>query len=236
MHPGTFISLSIAFALLAFSPESAAQERKLSLRFLAFPAQNPPGTVELLLGEGKTIEVEIPGHELSRRYEVPPLASIMVGETVADSEGKPAFKIHGQAKGIAAPEQIILLLRKGAAKGDGFVVLPIGADTGAFAGGSFLFINASDVVINGTIGNLALNISPGKMRTLAPKPDFAGDICQVTLSYLKEGKTKRFYDTRWPANKDVRALVIFYQNPQTGRLGIAPIMDIISRNNPGAAP
>ncbi len=70
---------------------------------------------------------------------------------------------------------------------------------------------------------------------LTPKPDFEGDICQVTLSYQRGKKSKRFYDTRWPANKDARALVIFYQNPQTGRLGIAPIMDIIPRNNlPGA--
>lgn len=218
-----------ALALFVLAPVAPAQEQKVKLRFLAFPAQTPPEPVELLVGEGITIEVDTPGHEISQGHLVAPLGSIIVGKTVTDSEGKPSFKIYGQAKGIPAREQIILLLRKGRESSDGFVVLPIGADVNSFGGGSFLFVNASDLRIKGTIGNLNLDISPGKLGVLTPKPDFEGDICQVTLSYLRDDKFKRFYDTRWSANKDVRSLVIFYQNPQTGRLGIAPIMDIIPR-------
>lgn len=232
MFQKLFPVLALAMCVLPAS----AQEAKVALRFLVFPQQDIPVPVELLVGEGKTIEVDTPGHELSKRYNVTPLGSVVVGKTVKDSEGKPSFAIYGQAKAIAAPEQIILLLRKGARHEDGFTVIPIAADVKEFRGGSFLFINASELRIGGTIGNLALDVSPGKLKMLAPKPDFEGDICQVTLSYQRGEKTKRFYDTRWPANKDVRALVIFYQNPQTGRLGIAPIMDIIPRNKQPDAP
>jgi hypothetical protein len=221
----------LALVLVAASP-ATAQQARVSLRFLAFPAQNPPEPVELLVGEGKTMEVDTPGHELSPPYQVAAMNEIIVGRTITDSEGKPSFQILGRAKGISAPEQIILLLRKGAEHSDGFVVLPIAADLTSFSGGSFLFINASSLPIKGTIGNLELNLAPAGRKVLSPRPDFAGDVCQVTFSYLRDDKFKRFYDTRWSASKDVRSLVLFYQNPQTGRLGIAPIMDIIPRKSP----
>ena len=217
-----------ALAVAAISTIASAQEQKVALRFLSFPQQDPAVPVELLLGENKTIKVDTPGHELSQRYIVPALSSIVVGKTTTDKEGKPFFQIYGQAKSIAAPEQIILLIRKGQQNSDGFVVLPIGADLKDFGGASFLFINASKLRIGGLVGDQKLDISPGQLKTLNPKANFDGDICQVTLSYLKEDTVKTFFDTRWPANKKVRSLVIFYQDPETGRLGLAPIMDIIS--------
>lgn len=223
------LSTSMAMAFLALAPIAAAQQQKVSLRFLAFPAQNPPIPIELLIGEQKTMEVDTPGHEFSAPYEVAAMSSIRLGKTIIDGDGKPTFQVYGQAKALAAPEQIILLLRKGREHGDGLVVLPIGADLGSFSGGSFYFINASSLSIRGTIGNMRIDLDPGKQKVLTPKPDFDGNVCQVTLSYLREDDYKSFYDTRWSASKDVRTLVIFYQNPQTGRLGIAPIMDIIPR-------
>jgi hypothetical protein len=216
------------FLFTALTTLVSAQQQQVSLRILAFPQQNSPEPVELLIGEGKTIKVDTPGNELSRAYRIPPLTSINVGKTVIDKEGKPTFQTYGQAKSIAAPEQIILLLRKGQQNSDGFTVLPIGADLKDFGGASFLFINASNLRIGGVIGDQRLDISPGQLKTLTPKPNFDGGICQVTLSYLLEDKVKIFFDTRWPANKKVRSLVIFYQDPETGRIGLAPIMDIIS--------
>lgn len=208
-----------------------AQEQKISLRFLAFPQQNAPEPIELLIGADKTIEVDTPGHELSKRYLVDPLSSIVVGKTTINEDGEAVFQSYGQAKSIPATEQIILLLRKGDQPGDGFVVLPIAANLKDFGGASFLFINASKVRIGGVIGDKKLDINPGEKKSLSPKPNFEAGICQVTLAYLKEDKFKKFFDTRWPANKNVRSLIIFYQNPETGRIGIAPITDIIRKND-----
>ncbi len=223
-------SLFIAMA----SGIAHAQEQKISLRFLAFPQQNEPEPVELLIGENETIAVDTPGHELSKPYLVNALSLIVVGKTVVNQEGKSVFQSYGQAKSTSASEQIILLLRKGEQPSDGFLVLPIAANLNDFGGASFLFINASKLRIGGVIGDKKLDINPGEQKTITPKPDFEGGICQVTLAYLKEEKFKKFFDTRWPANKNVRSLVIFYQNPETGRIGIAPIMDIIQKGTKAA--
>lgn len=51
---------------------------------------------------------------------------------------------------------------------------------------------------------------------------------EVLEAYVKLDKEKRFFDTRWPANKNVRSMVIFFQNPETGRIGLDPITDIIA--------
>jgi hypothetical protein len=221
-----FFSIT-TLAILVVSTSAIAQEKKMKLRFLLFPEQNKPEAIELLIGEKETIKIEAPSHELSGSYLVPPLSSIVVGKTLVNDEGKSEFQTYGQAKSVPATEQIILLLRKGRQSSDGFIVLPIAADLKDFGGASFLFINISKLRIGGLIGDKELDIKPGERKTLSPKPNFEAGICQVTLGYLKNDKFKKFFDTRWPANKNVRSLVIFYQNPQTGRIGMAPITDII---------
>jgi hypothetical protein len=218
-----FIALATSFLLLANAP---AQQEKISLQFLAFPKQMRPEPIELVVGEGKTIEVDTPGNELSSAYKVPPLSSVMVGKTTTDGEGEPVFEVYGKGKGISATKQIILLIRKGKESSDGFVVIPINAEQANFAGGSFLFINASALNVGGTIGDKKFALKPGQQKLVTPKADHEGDICQVTISYQRDEKWKTFYDTRWPANKTYRSLIFFHQDPETGRLGIAPIVDM----------
>lgn len=79
------------------------------------------------------------------------------------------------------------------------------------------------------IGDKNLELNSGKRSLIQPKANFENGICQVSIAYQKNDKWKMFYDTRWPANEKIRTLVFFYQNPTTGRLGIAPITDIISK-------
>jgi hypothetical protein len=228
-------SLPLALAM----PFCHAQETpKTSLQFLAFPKQIRPEPVELVVGEGKTIEVQTPGNELSISYQVPSLQSIVVGKTILDAEGKAKFEAYGQVKSLGTPTQIILMLRKGNENKDGFVLIPINGDLGEFGGGSFLFINASALHVGGVIGDSKFALKPGQRRMLKPKPDFDDDICQVTLAYQKDDEAeeqwKTFKDTRWSANEAYRSLVFFYQHPETGRLGVAPIVDILPYPTAGA--
>jgi hypothetical protein len=216
--------------IVSLSPACAEGEGRISLRFLAFPQTAEPEPVELVVGEnGKTIFVDTPGHEISKTYDVPAMTNIVVGKTGEDSEGKPSFQAYGSANAIAAREQIIVLIRKGEANSDGFVVLPQDGNLEHFTGASYLFINASSYSIAGTIGNQQLKLESGKRVMLKPKADFEGGVCQVTFSYLRSDKWKMFYDTRWPANDKIRNLVFFYQNPKNGRIGISPITDIVIR-------
>jgi hypothetical protein len=207
---------------------NAQSQEKIELQFLVLPKQIKPQPVELLVGEGKTIEVETPGNELSATYKVPRLSSIVVGETTQNDEGEPVFEVYGKANSIGASKQIILLIRKGKDNSDGFVVLPLDGELANFRGGSFLFINASKLNIAGVIGDKKFGLKPGKRQLLKPEPNHENGICQVTLAYQKKEKWKRFYDTRWPANKKYRSLIFFHQDPATGRLGIAPIIDMLT--------
>lgn len=212
-----------------FAQAQAKPQKKISLQFLVLPKKVRPKPIELLIGEGKTIEIETPGNELSRVYKVPPLSSIVVGKMSQDAEGEPVFKVYGKEKSISASEQIILLIRKGKNDSDGFVVLPINAERTNFGGGNYLFINASKMNIAGAIGDKKFGLEPGKQKLLAPIANHENGICQVTLAYQRKDKWKRFYDTRWPANKKYRSLIFFHQDPRTGRLGVSPIVDMFGR-------
>lgn len=219
-----FIVLTTTMVLLA---NAAAQQGEVSLQFLAFPKKMRPEPIELVVGKGKTIEIQTPGNELSPTYTVPALSSIMVGKTTQNEEGEPGFESYGEAKAIAASKQIILLIRKGNENSDGFLVIPLNGELGEFGGGKYLFINASALNVGGIIGDSKFALKPGQKELLAPKPDHEDSICQVTLSYQRADKWKVFKDTRWSSNKAYRSLVFFYQNPGTGRLGVAPIVDIL---------
>jgi hypothetical protein len=219
------ITLPLLSALLLVS--ATAQEKQTKLRFLGFPQTENPEPVELLIGENKTIEVNTPGNELSQSYTVPPLSSIVVGKTVRNEKNDNVFQIYGSTKALAADEQIILLLRKGEKNSDGFEVIPVDGGQANFTGASYLFINTSKLSVGGFIGDKKFALKAGKSKIVKPKPNHKDGICQVTLSYLRGEKWKTFYDTRWPANDKFRSIVFFYQHPKTGRLGIAPIVDVL---------
>lgn len=216
--------------LFTISSLASGQEdgKKMTLQFIAFPKISNPEPVELMIKEEITLPVSTPGHELTKPYKVPALDVINIGKTVVGDDGEAVFQKYGSAKSVSS-NQIILLLRKGSKNSDGFTLIPIDASSAGFGGASFLFINVSKLALGGVIGDTKIALKPGERKLIKPKPNHAQDICQVTLFYQTKvaDKWKKFYDTRWPADKKVRSLIFFYQNPKTGRLGLAPIMDIL---------
>jgi hypothetical protein len=78
---------------------------------------------------------------------VPEVGAIPVGGTGVGDQEKPLFHPHGQAAAIAAKGRIVLLLRKGDTCSDGFIVLSINGELGAFGGARFHFINTSSFKI-----------------------------------------------------------------------------------------
>lgn len=220
-------SFPFVIAITSVLLSVASAQDKWSLQFLAFPKKLKPEPLELLIGEGKTIEVETPGHELSPTYHVAPLQSIAVGKTTQDEEGKTVFETYGRAKALGTSKQIILLMRKGEDDDAGFVVIPLDGDLANFKGGSYLFINASNLNVGGVIGDKKFALKPGQRRLINPVADHDDGICQVTFAYQREDRWKTFKDTRWPSNERYRSLVFFHQDPGTGRLGVSPVIDML---------
>lgn len=222
--------LRIALAILAVPLCHAQEEQKITLQFLAFPKQESADPIELLVGEGKTIPIDTPGNELSQEYRVARPASIVVGITTKNAEGEPVFQALGQARCLSAKRQIVLLMRKGEEITDGFEVIPIDGELGHFTGGDYLFINASELAVGGIIGDQKLALKPGQRSMLKPAATHKGGGCQITLSYQrdeKDTKGKVFFDTRWSVNERYRTLVFFYQDRESKKLGVAPIIEML---------
>lgn len=221
-------TISCILAAAIATPFVAAQPSEtISLQFLSFPQQENLKPIELLIEDNKTIPIEIPGHELSPVYKVKGLTSIAVGAMTKNADNDPVFKVYGKAPALSSARQIVLLLRKGPSNEDGFTVLPLDGNLQEFTGGGYYFINASRLAVSGKIGDKTFALQPGQKSLLRPAATHEVGGCQATFAYQKQDKWKKFYDTRWSVNRAYRVLVFFYQDPESGSLGIAPIMELL---------
>ena len=82
-----------------------AQEDKVSVRFVSFPEMTKTPKLEVMIGEGKTIKVELPSHVLSKTYKLPATSSWQLGENLESEDGKSAFKSYGTVKAGSASSQ-----------------------------------------------------------------------------------------------------------------------------------
>ena len=223
-HPSRFALITACLFLTLHC--NAQQEADVTLQFLSFPSIDPPTPVELAVGEGKTIKVEIPTTELSAPYKVKKQASWVVGETTKGNDDKPAFTVFGQAPALASTNQLILLIRKGKSNAEGFEVIPINTVKTEFSGGKFLFVNAAAVDIAGVIGTEKFVIKPGAHTIVHPKGDKENDtLCQAELYFKKDNEARPFFSTTWPLSDAARAVIFFYHDPETKRLRLHSIRD-----------
>lgn len=213
-------------ALSALLLPSAAQDGgSVSLQFLSFPRQVDPEPVELVTGEGRTIEVEIPTNQLSKTYKVPRLGTWAVGKTEAGPDGEPAFTTWGKAKALSSGTQLLLLVRKGDTYEDGFEVIPVDSRATQFGGGKFLFMNAADVDVAGEVGADKFALKPGAHTILQPRSEEGDRTFHTTLWFRIEDKPKPFFSSTWPLSESARALIFFYHDPENQRLRLHTIRD-----------
>ena len=157
---------------------AAKEGGNIILQFLSFPKAVDPKPVELVVGEGKTIKVEIPTNTLSKTYTVKRQGVWAVGATGVDEEEKPVFNVFGQAGSLACSKQLILLVRKGENNADGMDVIPIDNGTANFGGGKFLFgIGTGQFgqhIINPRVTGLAAHRVGFGQQAAAPARIFVG--------------------------------------------------------------
>jgi len=226
IRPSTTPLLLVATSALLCHPV-AAQE-SVTLQFLSFPKSLDPQPVELIVGEGKTIEVEIPTNALSQPYEVDRQASWIVGKTEIDSDGSPVFEVYGQARSLAVSSQIILLIREGENNADGMRVMPINNDIANFGGGKFLFMNAAKVDIAGEVGNVQFALRPGTFSIIQPQPDNEnGRNFHAMFYFRKDDEARPFFSSRWPISDQARGLIFFYHDPTTNHLRMHSIRNFL---------
>lgn len=211
--------------VLAAASSALAQDGKVTLQFVSFPKTLKPEPVELLIGKGKTMMVELPTHELSAPYRVDAREAWALGKMDEDAEGKPAFTVYGRTKSLGVAKQLILVIRKGKTSADGFKLIPFDNRAGKFGGGQFLFVNAATVAIAGEVGTRKFALAPGRTAIITPRPDQGDQLCHATLFYRINQEAKGFLDTNWPLQPDARGLIFIYNDPRTSRLRLHTIRD-----------
>lgn len=218
-----FIRSTVSCLLLL--PCFAQEPANISLQFLSFPKSTEPLLIQLLIGQGKTVELKVPCNELTQPIQVARQASWAFGETLIGTDDKPYFKIHGQATALAAPSQFILLVRKGNLLADGIDVIPIANDVNSLGGGKFLFMNAAKVDIAGEVGGSKFVIKPGMHNIINPKPDESGTMFHTVFYYRDGDNPRAFFSSTWPYVNKGRSMVFFYSDPNTKQMNFHTIRD-----------
>lgn len=213
MHSSQFFSLLAAISLCLACSSRAQDLPPVKVRFISFPIIQNPKPVELLTGEGNSIDVEVPTNRISQSYKVQRPKNWVVGKTILDAEGKPSFKVYGQAPALAASEQIILLVRKGQLDEDGFEMIPFAEGQGQFGGGKYIFFNASQADIACVMGKREFAIKPKGFKLVAPDPNAVvrnKKLLHVRIFFRKNDEAVPFYSSIWRFSDKARSMVFFY--------------------------
>ncbi len=224
----TLISKGLLLAILA---TAVAQEvERVKVRFVSFPKLEDPQPVELLLGDDKTLSVELPTNSISSTYQIPKPAKWVLGKTVVDADGKPSFTVYGSAPALAAAEQVVVVARKGKTDADGFTLIPFADNADGFGGGSCIFYNASKVDIACRLGDTKLVVKPLECKLATPKPsDVLNDkeLLFVFLFFRKAQEAQPFYSSQWRYSKKARNMVFLYHDANSIHLKVHIIRDYL---------
>ena len=161
---------SICFLCLLLAGLAQPASGETELRFVAFPKLMDAKPVELVIGEGETLPVELSTNSISPAYKVPQLKRWVLGKSSVDDKGKEGFTVYGEAPSIDSPKQLVLVLRKGAEDSDGLELIPLDHRTSNFGGGEYFLMNATKADIAGSIGTGKFSLKPDSHALIAPDP------------------------------------------------------------------
>lgn len=222
--------ISTGFLLCSLAVAVAQEVEHVKVRFISFPKLQDAKPVELLLGDGKTLPVELPTNSISSTYQIPKPAKWALGKTVVGADGKPSFTVYGSAPALAAAEQVVLVARKGKTDADGFTLIPFAETADGFGGGSYIFFNASKVDIACKLGDTKLVIKPLECKLAAPKPSDVlnqKDLLFVYLYFRKAQEAQPFYSSQWRYSKKVRTMVFLYHDQNSIHLKMHMVRDYV---------
>ena len=221
--------LTIMVCLLS---EIALAQEKVTLQFLSFPKAAKPEPLELVIGEGKTINVNIPTNRISKSYSTPLLPSWVLGKTNYDTKGKPQFQALGKTKSISNTKQLILIIRNGYGNNNGLKLIVVPNDESKIGGGTFFFMNLTpDYEIAGKVTNSPFAIKQGKSAVIKPaasKIKGRYQYCEAMLAYRKGENTRSFYTQTWRLSDKARNFIFFYQDPASKKLKMHMIRDSVT--------
>lgn len=215
-----FLRLTGLSALLV-SP-CAAQDTRVDLSFVSFPRAYSVEPVELLVGPGKTIEVNLPSHTISAPVRVPRLEQWLLGKSAINDKGEFTFEVYGKVNSSASGNQTLVVFRSQEQDKPRYEIVRLDGDAGLAAGGSQFFHNATKANIGVMIGDQTFSLKPDQNKLTKAKASFQRDsreYLSVEFHYQIKDLQKKFESTTWRHNDKVRYMVFFYHDERTKQIG-----------------
>ena len=169
------------------------------------------------------MSVELPTNNLSPVYKVKRMTDWVIGKSGKDAEGVSKFEIYGQTPALTAQTQLVLVLRNGVNDADGSKLIPVDSGETGIGGGKYLFMNATEIHVGGTVGETEFNLDPQSHEILAPEPSKVRGSRKylfTKLFFRKDQKEETFYSSTWRFSDNARSLVFFYHEPDDEHLRI----------------
>ncbi|MBK1855057.1 hypothetical protein JO972_08810 [Verrucomicrobiaceae bacterium 5K15] len=221
---------TLAITASIFPVQTAFCDDVIQLQFVSFPKLRDAKPVELVIGQGKTMPVELPTNSISKVYKVPRSNKWILGKNIVNTEGKKTFDVYGQSSAISSTKQLIIVIRKGQSNDDGLELITIDNNTDNFGGGKYFLMNATSVDIAGSIGTGKFALRPNSHFILAPKPTKTKDdrhYCYAKIYFRRNEEVQPFFTSTWRFNERARSMVFFYHDPRTSRLRLHTIRDYV---------
>ena len=199
----------------------AQNDLGVNVRFVTFPVLLSTEPVELYLGKGESVEIQLPTNSLSKPYRVNNVSACALGKSGMDEEGNPKFDIYGQTPLLSSREQIILVTLKGREPSEGLELTAFDSSRKGFNGGKYLLMNASKADIAGNLGASKFALRPNQHMLLAPKASEEKNNRKYlyTKFFFRSGETTRpFYTSTWRFSEQARCMVFFHHDPHSKQL------------------
>ena len=224
------IKLVFIAVLISSSVATAQREETVNLQFVSFPRVANAKPLQLLVGEGEVIDVEIPTNRLSQTYKVPKLNAWVLGELATEGENV-QFKRHGQVQSSNSKNQIVMVIRNPKEGEDKVELFLLNNGGKGLAGGDCFIMNFSKVEIGGVVGKKKFVLKPRGRKTISPAPDRVvrgRRFAFANLYYRKENRLEPFFEKQWRLSKNANSMVFVYHDPHNDRLRLHAIRNFIN--------
>lgn len=213
------LKYSIVFlSLHLFSQACFAEEDQVELQFVTFPEVANAEPVELLIGKGEVIKIELPTNALSPVYKVNRLSQWALGKSSIGADEEFAFDIYGKAASLASSKQLILVIRRGEKVLDGLELILMDNKDSKFGGGMYFFMNAAKVDIAVKVGDKKFGLKPRKYKLVDPKPSRtkgSRKYLNIKIYFRKGDNFQDFYANILRYSDRARNMMFIYHDPHT---------------------
>lgn len=198
---------ALALALACFSHGQETQENKksekgLQVRLLAEVAPPELGKVYLAIGEARTAAVVLPTNEFSQ--PVPVSAREMILKTENKDVSLCPIQLPEGGKHFA----VILVTAKPA----GYRPIIVRTDDPTFKIGDVMFINRSEKIVLGKLGDTPLVLNPGEFKKAKPSNPKENAYYDIAFAIREPSGDRLISTTRWPIDQSLRSYVFFFTN------------------------